>query len=128
MELYDITNTPVEVCLQLCAIGYQNFIDVASRYHGSRLFGVFESSAIPEGLPVEVTTLPAVLVVGGAPQVVSNLDKLEYALLTAKELTPETLPYLISTKKPLMVFVVTSPTSLLETAANLYPLVTWLDQ
>ena len=115
----------VEVYLQLCAIGYQNFMDVASHYHGSRLFGVFESSAIPKGLPVEVTTLPAALVVGGAPQVVTDLDKLEYALLTAKELTPETLPNLISTGKPLMVFVVASPNSLLETAANLYPLVTW---
>ena len=115
------------MCLQLCAIGYQNFIDVASRYHGSRLFGVFESNTIPEGLPAKVTTLPAALLVGGAPQVITDLDKLEYALLTAKELTPETLPHLLSTRNPLMVLVMTSPNSLVETAANLYPLVTWLD-
>ena len=89
---------------------------------------MFKSSAIPGELPVEITTLPAVLLVGGVPQVVTDLDKLEYALPTAKEFTPETLPNLISTGKPLMVFVVASPNSLLEMAANLYPLVTWLDQ
>lgn len=106
---------------------YQNFVDVASRYHGHRLFSVLESSTIPEGLPVEVTTLPTALLVGGAPQVTTDLDKLEYALLTANELTPESLPYYLSADKPLMVLVVTSTNSLVETAASLYPIVTWLD-
>ena len=100
---------------------------MASRYHGHRLFSVLESSTIPEGLPVEVTTLPTALLVGGAPQVITDLDKLEYALLTANELTPESLPYYLSADKPLMVLVVTSTNSLVETAASLYPIVTWLD-
>ena len=101
---------------------------MASRYRGSRLFGVLKTSTTPEGLPVEVTTLPAVILVGGAAQLVTNLDKLDYALITANELTPATLPYFFSTNKPLMVLVTSSSNSLVETAAGLYPVVTWLDQ
>lgn len=108
-------------------IGYQNFAAVAYRYHGNRLFGVLETIATPKGLPVEVTTLPAVVLVGGAPKVVTDLNKLEYALITANELTPATIPYYLSTDKPLMVLVTTSSNSLIQAAANLYPLVTWLD-
>lgn len=110
------------------AIGYQKFSVVASHYHGSRLFGVLETSTPPEGLPIEITTLPAVVLVGGAPQLITDLEKLEYALLTAKELTPSTLPYYLSTGRVLMVLVITaSSNSLVEAATNLYPLVTWLD-
>ena len=101
---------------------------MASRYRGSRLFGVLKTSTTPEGLPVEVTTLPAVILVGGAAKLVTDLDKLEYALITANELTPSTLPYFFATNKPLMVLVVPSSNSLLETTANLYPLVAWVDQ
>jgi len=108
-------------------LGYQHFVAVASRYHGSRLFGVLETSTTPSGLPIEVATLPAVLLVGGATQLVTDLSKLEYALISANELTPETLPNYLSSNKPLMVLVVTSSNSLVKTAANLYPLVTWLD-
>lgn len=109
-------------------LGYQHFVAVASHYHGSRLFGVLETSTTPDGLPVEVATLPAVLLVGRATQLVTDLDKLEYALLTANELTPATLPYYLSSNKPLMVMLVTSSNSLvMKTATNLYPLVTWLD-
>ena len=109
-------------------IGYQKFLAVASRYHGRRLFGVLETSTTPEGLPVEVTTLPAVILVGGAAaKLVTDIDKLEYALITANELTPATLPYFLSTNKPLMVLVVPSSNSLVEQTAYLYPVVTWLD-
>ena len=93
------------------------------------MFGVLEASVAPEGLPVEVTTLPAAILVGGPPRLVTDLDRLEYTLLAANELTPSTLPYYLSTGKPLLALVVTSSsTTLVETAANLYPLVTWLDQ
>ena len=105
-------------------IGYQKFLTVASRYHGSRLFGVYTS----EELPIEHTRLPQVMLVGrGTTKVVTDFDKLEDALITANELTPATLPYFLSANKPLMVLVVSSPNSLMETTANLYPLVTWLD-
>ena len=100
---------------------------MASRYRGSRLFGVLETSTAPEGLPVEVTTLPAVILVGGALKLVTDLDQLKYALISANELTPTTMPYFLSANKPLMVLVVPSPNALVETIANVYPLVTWLD-
>ena len=116
------------VTVVLTAIDYQKFLAVASRYHGSRLFGVLKTSTAPEGLPVEVTTLPAVILVGGAAKLVTDLDKLEYALITANELTPSTLPYFLSANKPLMLLVVPSSNSLVETTATLYPVVAWLDQ
>ena len=121
-----IIRETVFICT-LYYVGYQNFVAVASRYHGSRLFSVLETSTVPEGLPIKVTTLPAVILVGKAPQLVTDLDNLEYALLTANELTPATLPYYVSTKKALMVMVATAPNPLVETAVNHYPLVTWLD-
>jgi len=108
-------------------IGYQKFLAVASRYRGNRLFGVLETSTAPKALPVEVTTLPAVILVGGATKLVTDLDKLKYALISANELTPTTMPYFLSADKPLMVLVVSSPNSLMETIATVYPLVTWLD-
>ena len=109
-------------------IGYQKFLVLASCYRGNRLFGVLETSTAPEGLPVEVTSLPAVILVGGATKLVTDLDQLKYALISANELIPTTMPYFLSADKPLMVLVVSSPNSLVETVASVYPLVTWLDQ
>ena len=89
------------------------------------------SSEVPGDLPVEVTKLPAVIKVESwGSQLVTDPEQLETTLLSSSELTPETLPRYISVRKPLLVLVVNDETDfrpLVEVAANLYPLVTWMN-
>ena len=111
--------------------GYHQFLSTAAHYHGRKLFGVLVTSEVPEDLPVEVTKLPVVFMVDGrGPQLVADPEQLETTLLSTNELTPETLPYYFSVKKPLLVLVVNEETNfhpLVELAASHYPLVTWMN-
>jgi len=104
---------------------------MAARYHGRRLFGILVTSDVPKDLPVEVTKLPAVFKVEGwGSQLVTDPEQLEATLLSTNELTPETLPYYFSVKEPILVLVVDEEANfhhLVDLAANLYPLVTWMN-